>query len=65
MVLLTRLHTAGNLQVEVCDPRFSDDKFGLVVNDLAKIVPMMPVRLCPMKERWKVNGWSIERRSRA
>ena len=36
MVLLTRLHTAGKLQVEVCDPRFSDDKFGLVINDLAR-----------------------------
>jgi molybdopterin-containing oxidoreductase family membrane subunit len=36
MVLLTRLPSALKLQVEVCDPRFSDDKFGLIVNSLKR-----------------------------
>jgi hypothetical protein len=36
MVLLTRLTSALKLQIEVCDPRFSDDKFGLVVNSLKR-----------------------------
>ncbi len=36
MIILTRLHSAKNLQTEVCDPRFSDDKFGLIVNGLKR-----------------------------
>jgi len=36
MVFLTRLHSAQKLQTEVCDPRFSDDKFGLIVNNLKR-----------------------------
>ena len=36
MILLTRLHSASKLQTEVCDPRFSDDKFGLVINGLKR-----------------------------
>lgn len=36
MILLTKLHSASKLQTEVCDPRFSDDKFGLIVNGLRR-----------------------------
>jgi hypothetical protein len=35
MLLLTKL-PAKKLQIEVQDPRFSDDKFGLVVNNLSR-----------------------------
>ena len=34
MVIMSRLPTASNLQNEVKDPRFSDDKFGLIVNSV-------------------------------
>lgn len=64
MVLLTRLHTAGNLQVEVCDPRFSDDKFGLVVNDLARNRADDASKIMSDEGAMEVvNGWSIERES--
>ena len=62
MVLLTRLHTAGKLQVEVCDPRFSDDKFGLVVNDLARNRADDASQIMSDEGAMEVvNGWSIER----
>lgn len=62
MVLLTRLHTAGNLQVEVCDPRFSDDKFGLVINDLPRNRADDASKLLNDEGAMEVvNGWAIER----
>ena len=62
MVLLTRLHTAGNLQVEVCDPRFSDDKFGLVINDLPRNRAEDTSKLLNDEGAMEVvNGWSIDR----
>jgi hypothetical protein len=36
MVILTRLHSAQKLQIEVCDPRFLDDKFGIIINGLKR-----------------------------
>tara|TARA_B110000037_G_scaffold215821_1_gene273808 strand:- start:217 stop:1002 length:786 start_codon:yes stop_codon:yes gene_type:complete len=36
MVILSKLHSAKNLQTELCDPRFSDDKFGIIVNGLKR-----------------------------
>ena len=61
MVLLTRLHTA-KLQVEVCDPRFSDDKFGLVINDLARNRADDASKILSDEGAMEVvNGWSIER----
>ena len=64
MVLLTRLHTAGKLQVEVCDPRFSDDKFGLVINDLARNRADDASKILSDEGAMEVvNGWSIERES--
>ena len=62
MILLTRLHTAGKLQVEVCDPRFSDDKFGLVINDLPRGRAEDASKILSDEGAMEVvNGWSIER----
>ena len=62
MILLTRLHTAGKLQVEVCDPRFSDDKFGLVINDLPRNRADDASKILQDQGAMEVvNGWSIER----
>ena len=62
MILLTRLHTASKLQVEVCDPRFSDDKFGLVVNDLSKArAEEISSILSHQGAMEVVNGWMIEK----
>lgn len=36
MIILSKLHSAKNLQTELCDPRFSDDKFGIIVNGLKR-----------------------------
>ena len=63
MILLTRLHRAGNLQVEVCDPRFSDDKFGLVINDLPRNRADDASKILTDEGAMEVvNGWSIERK---
>ena len=62
MILLTRLHTASKLQVEVCDPRFSDDKFGLVINDLPRKRADDASQILNDEGAMEViNGWSIER----
>ena len=62
MILLTRLHTAGKLQIEVCDPRFSDDKFGLVINDLSRERAQSASSLLSAEGAMEVvNGWNIER----
>jgi len=62
MILLTRLHTAGKLQVEVCDPRFSDDKFGLVINDLSTKKAENAAKILEHNGAMEVvNGWTIER----
>ena len=62
MILLTRLHTASKLQIEVCDPRFSDDKFGLVVNDLPRNRADDVSKILTDEGAMEVvNGWSIER----
>jgi len=62
MILLTRLHTASKLQVEVCDPRFSDDKFGLVINDLPRNRADDASKILNDEGAMEVvNGWSIER----
>jgi len=62
MILLTRLHTASKLQVEVCDPRFSDDKFGLVINDLPRNSAENASKILSDEGAMEVvNGWTIER----
>jgi len=62
MILLTRLHTASKLQVEVCDPRFSDDKFGLVINDLPRSSAENASKILSDEGAMEVvNGWTIER----
>jgi|GEM_PF-381769 len=62
MILLTRLHTASKLQVEVCDPRFSDDKFGLVINDLPRKRADDASQILNDEGAMEVvNGWAIER----
>lgn len=62
MILLTRLHTASKLQVEVCDPRFSDDKFGLVINDLPRKRADDASQILNDEGAMEVvNGWTIER----
>ena len=62
MILLTRLHTASKLQVEVCDPRFSDDKFGLVIDDLPRKRADDASQILNDEGAMEVvNGWAIER----
>jgi molybdopterin-containing oxidoreductase family membrane subunit len=62
MILLTRLHTASKLQIEVCDPRFSDDKFGLLINDLPRNRAEDASKILSAEGAMEViNGWNIER----
>jgi hypothetical protein len=59
MVILTRLATAQKLQEELCDPRYSDDKFGLVINDLKREKAALVTQLLEKHGAIEViNGYS-------
>jgi molybdopterin-containing oxidoreductase family membrane subunit len=61
MVILTRLASAQKLQVELCDPRYSDDKFGLVINDLKREKAESVVKLLQQNGALEViNGYTEE-----